>query len=149
MNSIKVIFLDLDGVLVLNGSVCMKCCEHLNILTKETNAKIVISSTWRVKGIEYVKDYLKDYINGDIIDLTPSLKANSFKAPRGTEIKEWLRTFVGKKNCVESYVILDDSKDYLISQIDNYVNINHNKGFDKISLKKAIDILSIIKPPVF
>lgn len=122
----KVIFLDIDGV--LNSAAFMKArAKNFNTVNKEerdrwldmldqeavkllnqaveaTNAKIVISSTWRIlHSVNKLTSFLKekDFI-GKIIDATPRFSGK----PRGDEIQAWL-----DKNQVDDFVIVDDDND--------------------------------------
>lgn len=161
MDKIKVIFLDIDGVLrPVTGNVFNdKCINNLNELIKITDAKIVISSTWRQRGIDDVREFLYNKkVVGDIIDITPIFtitknwgkdweKPSNVKPPRGMEIQEWIRDYTNMDRYVESYVIIDDSEDMLLSQLNHYVKVEQTKGFDKKCLKKSIDILSVIDFP--
>ena len=162
MNKIKVIFLDIDGVLrpVTGEAFSKKCIAKLNQLIEQTESKIVISSTWRQQGIDYVKEFLyKNGLVGDIIDITPILgvsriwskfeKYEKIKVPRGLEIKQWLVDYTNMDQYVESYAIIDDSGDMFLSQLDHYVNVEQTKGFDNKCLKDAISILNIVDIPTF
>lgn len=110
----KVIFLDIDGV--LNSDEYFEKTTNLNIqgieseidvekiklLKKaidETGAKIVLSSTWRyLRKVQYLKDLLSHY-SISIMDSTPF-----FENKRGVEIEQWLVNHPE----VEDFVILDD-----------------------------------------
>ena len=111
---------------------------------------------------------------GEVIDVTPSLylkpggsivfwndkliehptpKIRGYSIPRGCEIDYWLRE--DRKFSIESYVILDDDDDMLLSQRNNYVQCSGNTdhedcidigyGLTKICMKKAISILNRTK----
>lgn len=76
----KVIFLDIDGVLNVYpqgrdefGSLFHKHFEdNLRLVIEKTNAKIVISSTWRYSGLKVMKDMWKQRnLPGEVIDITP------------------------------------------------------------------------------
>lgn len=116
----KIIFLDIDGVLnhqiwFENWLVYKKemgiterderrwfdprCVALLNSLTDDTGAKIVVSSSWRLgKRVEDLKELLKSVgITGEVISKTPELEFTgleeySYSVPRGCEIKAWLET---------------------------------------------------------
>lgn len=157
MDKIKIIFLDIDGVLrpVTGQGFNKKCIENINTLIKETDAKIVISSTWRQRGIEEVKKFLYDNnLKGEIIDITPIFvisksngeewfKPTNIKASRGMEIKEWINNYTSMNRYIESYVIIDDSEDVFLRQLEHYVKVEQTKGFDKKCLSKSISILNI------
>ena len=127
----KVIFLDIDGVLnpqvdyeiddlLKNNGVKTKrnyktfskrCMDNLNDLIKETGAKVVISSTWR---IGYSQEMLQKHFESQgfeykILDYTPSL---GYDTVRGNEIRSWLN----KHKDIENYVIIDDDNDMLLYQ---------------------------------
>jgi len=105
----KVIFLDIDGV--LNNTASLVEAVHLlpekaillQRLITATDAKIVISSTWRVgRTPAQIQEYLY-FIgcwNATVVDFTPALPG-----VRGHEIQTWLDSGVTN---VESYVIIDD-----------------------------------------
>jgi len=91
-NNIRVIFLDIDGV--LNHTIWWRNQEKnnpnedeypychidpssvklLNKLIATTNAKVVISSVWKSRGVEQLQKILdaRGFI-GEIIDITPSI----------------------------------------------------------------------------
>jgi len=155
----KVIFLDIDGVLNVigqghdkYGKIFHKHFEdNLKWIIDSTGAKIVISSSWRKNGLEEMKSmWLDRNLPGELIDTTPSLylkkggsirfwnnkllekptpKIRGYSIPRGCEIEYWL-----KENKVDNYVILDDDNDMLFSQKDNFVicskNNNHEDCID-------------------
>lgn len=124
---IKIIFLDIDGV--LNSSQYKRkigskfddpryqidpfAVKRLNGIIAATNAKIVISSTWRLSfiyaanALQKMQDCFMDYEINDIVDFTPQILASD-ETPlisfRGDEIKEWLET----NKDISNFVVLDD-----------------------------------------
>lgn len=150
----KVIFLDIDGVLNSDRSIFSLPMREikpnsyrynyllsktdpiavaiLNRLVKDTNAKIVVSSANRKFFGEKIADVLKDMgVEADIIGITTTTGGN-----RGTEIQAWLDLHE-----VGSYVILDDSSDMLESQRENFVNVDPKVGLDFGDLNLARKIL--------
>jgi hypothetical protein len=114
---VRVVFLDVDGVLtnlpfLRDRPACdvhaldPKNVAALNELTTWTGAKIVISSTWRVKHNlpNLRKMLLSQGIQGDIVGRTPEIPG----ADRGAEIQTWLDT---TKYPIDRFVILDDDSD--------------------------------------
>lgn len=115
--SVRCIMLDVDGCLnnlpylrTLNDwhgddAVDPKNVTCLNHLIALTDAKVVISSTWRkFKTLLDLRRILTAQgFYGDIIDHTPVLDRE-----RGEEIQTWLDTTPYN---VESFVILDDDDD--------------------------------------
>ena len=96
----------------------------LKELCNITNAKIVISSTWRMlyKEDEFISIFAKyDWDDFPIIDITP---INYGESHRGQEIQLWLN-----ENTIESYIILDDDSDILESQTDRFIHISRINGF--------------------
>jgi hypothetical protein len=106
----------------------------LNILIEQTDAKIVISSSWRSDGIEAVQKTLRhENINCEVIGLTPFIEG----AKRGKEISKWLKN----NKDVTDYVILDDEEEFLLSQKKHLVRTTAEDGLDFANLKEALEIL--------
>ena len=166
----KVIFLDIDGVLNTSetfkkryfkykktGIISLEIDEfrlkYLQELVVKTEAKIVLSSTWRMffqkmngiiiplnsKAKELIVLFDKYHLN--IYDITPV----SETMWRETEIEEWLNN-----NEVDSFVILDDESKDLQKYVDNLVLVKDSKtefnkyknGLNKNHIKEAIEILN-------
>lgn len=150
----KVVFLDIDGVLNTEAyrenpdvdyfeepisELHMCLLEHL---IKVTAAKIVLSSTWRIywepgeqqydKAGEYFNKIFRKY-GLDIFDKTPELK------DRDAEITEWLNSYPGH---VDSFVIIDDF-DFTWSPCNesHLVKTNDETGLDEVAIETAIKIL--------
>lgn len=160
----KVIFLDIDGVLnVYNntkdrfGFTFHKPFEdNLRWIIEETGAKIVISSTWKIDGIEYLKDmWYERGLPGDIIGITPNEVDVVEKGTcdfydqvdRGYEIQQWL-----DEHSVDSFCIIDDIDDMLPLHKNNFVKTSNNNdhidsigngyGLTKKCSEKIIEILN-------
>lgn len=153
MIKMKIIFLDIDGVLkrIQDRGINPTLIANVKELVEKTGAKIVISSDWKHNGLEFVKKYLIE-IQEHIIDITPSLEikkkfSDNFElfvpVPRGLEIKEWIERNTTMDMCIINYVIIDDSIDMLYTQKNNYVNVLQHVGFDKKCLEKALEILKV------
>lgn len=162
----KIIFLDIDGVLNYADlfapkyvkksegrsrlvphqferfPICEKACARLTELVNATGAKIVISSTWRLG-----KDDMQELHATGVLDnclhedwRTKSITTNHngiLMAHRGVEIQEWL----SRHPEVISYVILDDNSDMLPSQENNFVQTNFDDGLQDIHIERAKIIL--------
>ena len=130
----KIIFLDIDGVLNVEYNEKDKYghifkeeyVQNLAEIIEKTGAKIVISSTWKDKGIERIHNlWLERGLPGEIIDITPDcidvVKSTEIEfydeVKRGDEIKLWL-----DRNKVDNYVIIDDIDDFLEEQKSHFVN---------------------------
>lgn len=153
----KVIFLDIDGVLnsriydrERNWNEQTDIDETRLPLVKKivdgTGAKIILSSTWREHWDKNLEKCDKDgvYINKtfakyglEIYGKTPDL-GEDFDRP--DEIKAWL-------NCpperVEGFVIIDDYRYGWGELADNFVKTNPNfgLGLEEEHVKMAVDIL--------
>jgi len=135
----KIIFLDIDGVLNNFSSYTNKttvvwesdCVERLNKIVEKTGAKIVISSTWRFSR-RHIDAYTNDMgIKGEIIDKTP--RSTFFSACRGDEILEW----INEHKEVEKFVILDDDSD--MGDLFKYlIQINPEFGLTDSDVEKVI-----------
>lgn len=146
----KLLFLDIDGVLnsknsflEKRGQVDSQCVSFLNKITDETDAKIVISSSWRfIYDFETLKDILKvkNNISGRIIGITPILDeyfSGENPIPRGIEIEEFLKKIRTSQD-IESYVILDDMFEILYTQKKNFFHINDEVGLTEKDANKII-----------
>ncbi len=155
----KVIFLDIDGVLVTRNSIkyqldkfpndtgirfCKNAVKNLNKLTRLTKAKIVISSTWRLfHSLENLQSILKKQgIKGKIISTTSIDRAPvEIDIPRGQKIADWLV----KHPEVERYVIIDDDvqADCIQFHPHNCVETSYKFGFSsEDKLNDALEILT-------
>ena len=162
----KTIFLDIDGVLNVDyadrdqfGHIFRdEYVQNLKEIIEKTGAKIVISSTWKDKGIERMLDLWKERnLPGEIIDVTPDCvdvcEATNIvyydQVKRGHEIKLWL----DRHPEVTQYVILDDIQDFLDEQQDYFVNCSTGEpvkpwklgipGLKEECKIKAINILNM------
>lgn len=150
----KVIFLDIDGVLnsvesetwdyhnrgeeAYYYAMCPDLVEKLNLIIRETGAKIVISSTWRkhhdtLEGLQNMLD--KRGIQGEVIGSTAALWTQ-----RGIEIKQWLDLFSDKHNVI-SYIILDDDCD-MWPVFHRHMRICNENGLTCEDVKRAVKLLN-------
>ena len=153
----KVIFLDIDGV--LNRIGCKDLIHGIYfvmdekiLLLKEiieaTDAKIVLSSTWRY-GIPDVENGVYSENAFDYLALEKKLAEFDIEIMshtpisdpefRGHEIDEWLQTWKGET--IESFVILDDG-DRMKPHNAKLVQTSFMKGLEPKHVKKAINILN-------
>jgi hypothetical protein len=159
----KIIFLDIDGVLNSNSffqsdeyekldrwvsMIDEKAVELLNDLIKETNAKIVISSTWRKSlNKEELLEILKSKgFEYDILDYTPYLVFRDLdyvkgSVPRGCEIQAWLNHNYSHPDSV-NYIIFDDDSDMLLSQTQRFIWVDGWHGLTPNLTYKAKRILT-------
>ena len=151
----KVVFLDIDGVLNEEKSRS-RCCgykgiddkkaENLAKIVEETNAKIVLISTWKDDWRKTDKAHqgmMANYLDKKlkkqglaVLDKTKSIDKNGFHFSRGEGILQYLAD-----NKVEKYVILDDYQfDYdSCGLTDHYIKTNaHSGGLTEQLAEKAI-----------
>lgn len=134
----------------------------MNKLIRETGAKIVISSTWRHSGIEFMrKVWEMEEMEGEIIGITPSLRNDAIHIPRGMEIEYYLKedlkfTHINwdketqrdymTKSKVDNYIIIDDDSDMLYRQRNHFVHVlpspRNKRGFNEKYYDQALDKLS-------
>ena len=153
----KVIFLDLDGVLNSHSYDRRRNWNELTAIDETrlpilksivdaTGAKIVFSSTWRehwdkdlekcdVDGVYIVETFAKYGL--EIYDKTPNL---GICAERRDEIKSWLEGAAD----IESFVIIDDYRYNWGELAKNFVKTNPNfgLGLEEEHAKIAIEILN-------
>ena len=156
----KVIFLDFDGVITTKDSKWKLCPEKMALLGEiisATDAKIVISSSWRRTSLEETIAHITNPDNpfvgknpfpyaDRIVGITHRMfgfihphKDRHCKIPRGVEINAWLFEHAMK---VDSYVILDDEDDMLYIQRDRFIQTDALNGLSREDVSRAIDILN-------
>lgn len=145
----KVIFLDLDGVMI-TGSYQKRstefegyqftplCVEHLKQIMERTGACIVVSSTYRKAGYDYLRKLFE--ANGlptGLVGQTPVIDYSI----RGDEIRQYIEeSHLDPHYAVEQFVILDDHDD--MGELLPYLVQTHwETGLDEEAREKAIEIL--------
>ncbi len=169
-DSYPIVFLDIDGVLHSfdyekyltnhnmdwfdkDGAIfAPDCIDALKELINVTNAKIVISSSWKDSRIcKNVLFILKDIwkrrnLSGEIIDVTPTLTPDELQSLygirttrkwKGYEIDLWLK----HNPQYQSYIIIDDQDVVLDYQKTFFIKTNGNKGLQGKDVKRAVEIL--------
>ena len=141
----KVIFLDFDGVIAIPPTWCIDInkLKNLKNIVDKTQAKIVVSSSWRCENIEKTKEFwfnkikrnnknhMLNWFIDNLYDVT------GVYCDRGTEIQQYINT-----HDVENYVILDDDDDILNSQIYHFVQTNFEFGLTETEMSLTIKILN-------
>lgn len=146
----KIIFLDIDGVLVNRNSLLKQsglesepdppCVEALNRITTETQAVIVVSSTWRLIGETAVRRKLRDWgIQGRVLGITP-INRDDRTTTRGREIQLWINVYSRSIN-LGNYVILDDDADVEMD-LTKLIRTQFETGLTMSDADNAIAILN-------
>lgn len=158
----KIIFLDIDGVIKEDkgGAPFLdESLECLKKITDATGAKIVMSSTWKIKYKAFIDNGLKTDIEDiqrlydaltahglSICDITPLYRIEK-TVRRPTEIKDYLC----RNENVESFCILDDRDEFEWDELLGNVVLTYlgtDKDGKKIAhlteehVKKAVEILN-------
>lgn len=153
----KVIFLDIDGVLNFNGcrdkigGIYFVNDDKINLLKEiieRTGAKVVLSSTWRIGWFD--RDDGKETIHAiDFTKLEKKLKDNGItflsRTPitndgyRGEEIRKWLERWNGEK--IDRFIIIDDDSD-MKPYMDRLIQTSFNQGLQPNNVKKAVKLLN-------
>lgn len=166
----KYLFLDIDGVLntgryqdllqetgqhfadedsALFDPIAIK---NLQYIVVTTSAKIVLTSTWRMDGIEAMRNKWKrrrmpGYIYGIIphsvtrfadIDTNDEWSKHAIGS-RGMEINEWLLRNAKGSN---AYAILDDVDDFLSCQANHIILTN---PYDGLTIEIAERVVKLLK----
>lgn len=138
------LFLDIDGVLVtekylkslpkteLRDELGMvfdpESCKNLKLIVEKTGAKIVVSSFWRLDGLEYIRKVFKERLELEVHAITPV-----FNSIRGEEVAWYTKRNPGK------YIIIDDDTDFLPEQLPFFILIKD--GITSKDVEKACTLL--------
>lgn len=156
MEKNKIIFLDFDGVLTTenhtdgflarNGLPIFDkygfifdpvCVYNLKTVIRETNADIVISSTWKLNmSLDNIRSMWKDRnLPGNVIDSTPFIDTI-----RGDEIDDWLNNH--DVDC--KYAIIDDmgKGEFNEHQYSHLFQTEAYYGLDKLTAMNVIEFLN-------
>ena len=148
-----IVFLDFDGVLnteqyqarlTVDGKPTKDtwgplfdphAVESLRQILDETNAQIVISSSWRyAHSLDSLRMMWE--VRGLPGEIRDTLACGATYISRGEEIECWL-----ERNERPDYVIIDDLDDFFPAQRDYYVETNPIVGITEADAQKAIEIL--------
>lgn len=152
----NIIFLDIDGV-IQSPRYCVAIDEtgflsafepaamhFVRMLIKDAEAKIVISSSWRIGegNPRHLKQLFRCCGFKDIaLAFHDDWNTIQLRHPmkRGAEIAEWL----ARHPEVENYLILDDDSDMLDEQSEHFVKTCHKNGFLLEHYDRAREILKL------
>jgi hypothetical protein len=140
--SVRVVFLDFDGVLRGGGDWFRNAGSYLETLTQRAHADVVVSSDWRRGRPRTVLcDLLRAQgYTGRVLGTTPDLQIIQPKTrvPRGAEIAMWLAE-QRYRWTVEAFVILDDCDD-MAPCVDRLVQCDPSVGLTMEDVVKAWEI---------
>lgn len=113
------------------SQICPERIEWFNELCKETNSKVVISSTWRMgKTIQELQEILTHC--GATFEIIGKTDHTGYE--RGTEIAKWLRDNIKPETygChyfdFYKYAIIDDDSDMLLNQKEHFFQTDNYSG---------------------
>ena len=138
----KILFLDFDGTLnpyhnysPQNIFAKTPLKNLYDLLDREPDLRIVVSSAHRFDGIDKVKKILKK----NKIDLSrfEGITDLAREGDRGSHIKRYLDS----RDDVTAYVALDDEDDF-DGMMDRLVRVNGRIGLTSADTEKAIKILN-------
>jgi hypothetical protein len=154
--SVRVVFLDFDGV--LNSTAYAMKSGHggvlgldpeagarLERLVQRGRADVVVSSTWRLgRTRAELCDLLHSIgYTGRVLGKTPDLNCIRIgtHVPRGAEIEMWMKENARRFH-VTSFVILDDDSD-MAPHHTRLVRTNFDVGLTNADVERALSILEV------
>lgn len=149
----KIIFLDVDGVLCINGRLNNDCTRYLKQIIDVTNANVVLSSNWRLSEKFYnrIYNHLKEF------GISIYGATNNFNDDRALEILFWVKYYnithwiaFDDRNLLQEFSVLrcltfctdDFDKDFKTIIRENTTSKLKNK-FLMTNLKKGIEFKHI------
>lgn len=147
----KVIFLDIDGVLnsheydakcALNGGDLMapdpKAVVRLLGIVQDTGAKIVLTTSWRLDPT------MGDYWKFPVFDHTPRVQPEDGRHPtRADEIRAWLAAHADyPEDDPLAWVILDDEPDAGIGFGDRFVQTDPRTGLTAEDAARVVGLFT-------
>lgn len=171
----RYLFLDIDGVLNTMSYAMVAqwrygsdtdedgalfdpyAVENLQYIIDSIPVRIVISSTWRLNGLNWMRWlWEKRCLPGEIYGIVPVLENVHFAnledgtntssvipyGTRGLEINEWLRINPRGSGVSYEYAIIDDCDDFLTIQSDHIVYTEPETGLTKLIADKVLEILA-------
>lgn len=138
---INIIFIDIDGVLISDNdnTFNVNALQNLKYIVKKSNAKLVLSSTWRLhkKPLEHVKNVLSKYD----MELFSTTAINKYIKPRSDEILEFIENISSKIN-VNKWIAIDDAE-ILTNNKENFFRIDPQYGLTQDDAHTIINMFQI------
>ena len=156
---VKVVFLDFDGV--LNSLEFFQrapggldrldpaAVARLNRLLAASQAKVVVSSSWRVGRTKAeLRDLLEKVgFQGSIVGCTPDLSSvirfSDYEVVRAREVRTWLESSIVP---VTQFVILDDARLEDDEIAEHLVRTSFELGLQDSHVGEALAILKRARP---
>jgi len=147
----RVIFLDVDGVIVLfsnRGEFDVGCMNELKRVVTSTNAKIVMSSNWKrsEESLAKLNKQLSHYGLQPVYAVTPECEfQQSVAFSRVKEIFQWLNEFPSANNLtIASWVAVDDMdlQKEDDKMIGHFVRTGREKGITPEKADAMINMLT-------
>ncbi|MBQ2352370.1 MAG: hypothetical protein II394_09175, partial [Bacteroidales bacterium] len=171
-NGYPIIFLDFDGVLNTEKYYCElkgkglpsedkygqlfdpEAVANLRKIIDATDARIVVSSSWRYMGLNVLQRMWYDRdLPGRIVDITPLHllddklrdtdlnQVDVLSLCRGNEIKWYFDEVLDANSGSCRFVIFDDLKEVLPELQDHFVRIDPIVGITEEDVEKAVEIM--------
>lgn len=149
----KLIFLDIDGILVVgthNWGLPIwnqESIASLKFILEKTSAKIVLSSTWRLKPAS-IYHFIKMLIDYDIKAEVIGYISNIGLFSRDKEIIKYLddlanaRLLLNNKDFVRDWIVIDDAPEFFTANIipkNRLYIIDRNKGLTREDTLKILN----------
>lgn len=172
-NDYPIIFLDFDGVLNTEKYYCElkskglpsddkygqlfdpEAVANLRKIIDATEARIVVSSSWRYMGLNVLQRMWYDRdLPGRIVDITPlhllddKLRESDLNQVdmlslcRGNEIKWYFDEVLDANRNSRRFVIFDDLKEVLPELQDHFVRIDPIVGITEKDVERAVEIMN-------
>lgn len=168
-----IIFLDFDGVLNTEKYYCElkskglpsddkygqlfdpEAVANLRKIIDATDARIVVSSSWRYMGLNVLQRMWYDRdLPGRIVDITPLhllddklcdtdlTQVDMLSLCRGNEIKWYFDEVLDANSNSRRFVIFDDLKEVLPELQDHFIRIDPIVGITEEDVERAVEIMN-------
>ena len=150
----RIVFLDFDGVLnssryiawdealFTSSQIDPQAVALVNELLVRTDAKVVVSSSWRLIHTDEALSALltERGFTGELVGTTPRLHRTGEGIPRGRgdEIRAWLDE---QRERVEGFVVLDDDDSGMRPVAEHLVLTNPTVGLLTSDLERACELI--------
>lgn len=172
-NDYPIIFLDFDGVLNTEKYYCelkskglpsddkygqlfdSEAVANLRKIIDATDARIVVSSSWRYMGLNVLQRMWYDRdLPGRIVDITPLHllddklcdtdlnQVDVLSLCRGNEIKWYFDEVLDANSNSRRFVIFDDLKEVLPELQDHFIRIDPVVGITEGDVERAIEFIN-------